>query len=329
MPFALQKVLNSSKSIGHVSEESPDRQHPKQSGNDIINEYNHVVNLPYDAVYEINDDSETSLDTNQSNSSVQLANQIDGENSGHDSDKAHGNKTTSSNHLAMKGNRVVHLPKRIFDSRDFMELDVSSPISDLFQFVDEYQPVDVKIETSLKCFIPNYIPAINPIDNFAKPTPPDNRESKLGKTVLDEPAAVQSDPVEIQLRLRTTQKLRNDFLVVKRVEDSANNAQEIESWIKTIGGLNRSKPSSIFRRRTPGPNVESLMQPLSKPMEDLILAFQDDEFINSEIDLSLEDYVKIICALLGIPVRDDSIIESLYILMQLFDEFQRNQHFNK
>ena len=272
--------------------------------------------MPYDAVYEINDDSETSLDTDSSKTTSKSEQQYDG----------------SENDVVFTDNsasKVIHLPKRIFDSRDYTNLNVSPAVADLFQFVEKYQPNDIAIQHQLRCFIPNYVPAVNPIDNFVKPIPPDGRDNILGKVVLDEPNAVQSDPVEIQLRLRTGNKLQGDFLILKRVENAVKNSQEIDNWIKTVSGLYRSKPPTTFRPQITSQSVESLMQPWSDTMEKCFFSLIECGLFESHIDLTLGEYAKVVCALLDIPVKDNNLIDSLSVVMKLYDEFQNNQHFNQ
>ena len=45
------------------------------------------------------------------------------------------------------------------------------------------------------------------------------------------------------------------------------------------------------------------------------------------MDLSLEEYVRVICSMLDIPVYTN-MVESLHVLFTLYSEFKNNQHFN-
>jgi intraflagellar transport protein 46 len=47
--------------------------------------------------------------------------------------------------------------------------------------------------STVKPFIPDYIPAIGDIDEFIKVPRPDGKPDQLGLGTLDEPAAKQSD----------------------------------------------------------------------------------------------------------------------------------------
>jgi len=52
-----------------------------------------------------------------------------------------------------------------------------------------------------------------------------------------------------------------------------------------------------------------------------------------DLDMSLEEYAKLCCALVDIPVHQGnnpkSVIESLHVFFTLYDEFRANQHFQQ
>ena len=72
---------------------------------------------------------------------------------------------------------------------------MSDEIKELFQYIGRYKPHSATIDSKLKPFIPDYIPAIGDIDEFIKVPRPDGKPDDLGLKVLDEPAAKQSDTV--------------------------------------------------------------------------------------------------------------------------------------
>jgi len=53
---------------------------------------------------------------------------------------------------------------------------------------------------------------------------------------------------------------------------------------------------------------------------------------SQELDIELEDYAKLVCVLLDIPVFETSpeknLIESLHLLFTLYAEFVNNVHLN-
>ena len=71
------------------------------------------------------------------------------------------------------------------------------------------------------------------------------------------------------------------------------------------------------------PEMEALMEPWPDKFEDALKSLM---IPSSELDLSFDDYAKVICAILEIPVRGN-IIESLHHLFSLYSEFEGNQHF--
>lgn len=55
-----------------------------------------------------------------------------------------------------------------YNARDFQQLNVSVEVRDLFQYIERYKPHEVQLEAPLRCFIPEYIPAIGELDAFIK-----------------------------------------------------------------------------------------------------------------------------------------------------------------
>lgn len=88
------------------------------------------------------------------------------------------------------------------------------------------------------------MPAVGDIDAFIKIKRPDGKSESLGLTVLDEPAAKQSDPSVLDLQLRAVSKQTSQkAATVKKVENGeGKNSKDIEKWIKDISDLHRSKP---------------------------------------------------------------------------------------
>ena len=48
------------------------------------------------------------------------------------------------------------------------QLNVGSEVKDLFQYIVRYKPHEIELMTTLKCFVPEYIPSIGEIDSFIK-----------------------------------------------------------------------------------------------------------------------------------------------------------------
>jgi len=50
----------------------------------------------------------------------------------------------------------------------------------LFQYIGRYKAHEVDLDTSLRCFVPDYIPAVGDMDAFLKVPRPDNNPDELG-----------------------------------------------------------------------------------------------------------------------------------------------------
>jgi len=194
----------------------------------------------------------------------------------------------------------------------------------LFSCIDKYEPREIEIKTELKCFIPSYIPAIGDVDPFLKVPRPDGKPDGLGLYVIDEPALVQSDPAVLELQLRAKMKKRKGDVVVRSIDNASKNPYEIEKWIQSIEDLHRSRPAPEVMYKFPMPEMEEIASPF--PME-LVQAL-DNEFadaLDPQLDLSLEDYAKLICAMLDVPVREKNLIQNLHFLFNLSIELEGTQ----
>lgn len=156
-----------------------------------------------------------------------------------------------------------------YNPMDYANLQVSDEIRELFQYIGRYKPQTIELETKLKPFIPEYIPAIGEIDPFLKIPRPDGKKDTLGLTVLDEPAAQQTDPtvLDLQLRAISTQASLQPT-TVPYIENAAQHPQKITNWIQSISELHRSNPPPNVHYTKPMPDVETLMQMWSPEVEE-------------------------------------------------------------
>lgn len=111
--------------------------------------------------------------------------------------------------------------------------------------------------------------------------------------------------------------------VVKKLGRADKNPKEIESWIRNISELHKSKPATNVHYNKPMPDIDALMQEWPADIEDVL---RQIELPTAEMDVSLEEYVDLICSLLDIPVHK-SRIQSLHVLFSLYSEFKNSQHF--
>ena len=212
-----------------------------------------------------------------------------------------------------------------YNPEDYAHLNVSAEVKDLWNYIGRYKPHNIELETKLKCFIPDYIPAVGEIDAFLKCPPPGQKTEELGLKVLDEPASNQSDPTVLDLQLRAISKKSNlEPMIVRSLENADKNPREIDKWIKSISDLHRSKPPPQVHYTKSMPDIERLMQVWPDEFESALQ--KGMKLPPPEIDLSIRDYARVLCAILDIPVHQ-SAIESLHVLFTLYSEFAGNQHF--
>ena len=57
---------------------------------------------------------------------------------------------------------------RAYDPAEYEHLQVGSELKELFQHIRRYTPQTMDLDTKLRPFIPEYIPAIGDIDAFLK-----------------------------------------------------------------------------------------------------------------------------------------------------------------
>ena len=68
----------------------------------------------------------------------------------------------------------------LYNPQDFSNLKVSSEVKDLFEYIIRYKPQKIDLETKLKPFIPDYIPAVGEVDAYLKMPKPDGQKEDLG-----------------------------------------------------------------------------------------------------------------------------------------------------
>ena len=71
-----------------------------------------------------------------------------------------------------------------YQASDYAHLPVSMEIKDLFKTIQRYTPVMQDIDTKMKAFVPDFIPAIGEVDAFLKMPRPDGKPQILGLQVV-------------------------------------------------------------------------------------------------------------------------------------------------
>ena len=241
---------------------------------------------------------------------------------------AEGGDSSDSEDDAATGGAQMGAPST-YDPSRYADLRVGNDVKDLFQYIERYKPHQIELDTRLKPFIPEYIPAVGDIDAFLKVPRPDGKveaaHMQLGLGILDEPAAQQSDPTVLDLQLRQSRKAGNmKEASVRSLEAADKNPKAIEQWITSINDLHRSKPQPTVTYSNDMPPVDPLMQAWPPKFEEMLREIQ---LPTAEIDMDLPQYVASLCAILDVPVYPGKLTQSLHVLFSLFAEFKANQHF--
>ena len=235
-----------------------------------------------------------------------------------------------------------------YNPEDYAHLNVSTEISDLFNYISRFEPRDLELDTELAPFIPDYIPAVGDLDSFIHPPCPKPMSSSqsvpkqvLGLHVLAEPCAEQSDATVLELRLRALSKsgAGRGPQTVHSIAHADKEPKRIAAWINNIDAVHRQKPAPTVSYSRLMPDIDELIQLWPAEMEEVLASTgllsdtrmrpmsseRDDhrgnrEGISGNIDLSTSDLARTVCALLDIPVYS-SLKESVHLLFTLYLEF--------
>ncbi|KAL0868915.1 hypothetical protein ABMA27_007247 [Loxostege sticticalis] len=239
-----------------------------------------------------------------------------------------------------RGGGVVLPAEGAYDPKHFQDLKVPPDMENIFQYIMKYTPQKIDIEFKLQPFVPEYVPAVGDIDAFIKvSTPACNVRGQplpehvlehidnLGLTVLDEPAAEQSDSALLHLQLRAISKTNSakSTVLTKKIENAEKNSKAIERWIKDVSELHLSKPAPTVTYTSKMPDIDSLMEEWPESMEETL---NEVGFPPATLDCSLSQYADLVCGLFDIPVAGDTLddrIRALHVLFSLYAAVSHSQ----
>lgn len=222
-----------------------------------------------------------------------------------------------------------HDKTRLLQHRENININLPNDVKELYPLIGQYEGLEIELKTTLKCFIPPYIPAINKVDDFIKVPRPDGKPDGLGLSILDEPCQRQSDPAVLELHLRATSKQHHGEVIIRSIENAAENPSEIDRWIKNVENLHhKTKDTSL-----PVVNDGYLLKSdrfLDSFSEVFVAKVCDGEIkpLNPRMDLTLHEYTQIICSLCGVPFYEGKIIQSVYNIFCCL-QFQEMQQVRK
>ena len=216
-----------------------------------------------------------------------------------------------------------------YNPSDYANLQVANDVKELFEYIQRYKPQKIDLDTKLKPFIPDYVPAVGEVDAFLKMPKPSGDKEDLGITPLDEPALNAEDKTVLELKyVQTKNVVRATPMNVDSIEGADKKSKEITRWINNVQDLHKTRPPPTVNYTKQMPDFDHLMSEFHPEMEN---AMRQLSFPGPEIDMHTADYARLVCAMLDIPVHklanNKSIVESLHVLFTLFSEFRQNQHF--
>jgi len=218
-----------------------------------------------------------------------------------------------------------------YNPSDYANLNVGTEITELFQYITRFKPQPIELDAKLKPFIPEFIPAVGEVDAFLKIPRPDGVIETLGLMQLDEPTLNPSDPSVLEIQYTQWHKKKSAAPIsVRSIENAERNPKEVQQWINNINELHKSRPPQTVQYSKQMPDIEQLMQEWPSEMESVL---EQVPFPNGDLKISLEEYVRIICGMLDIPVHklsnSKSLVEALHVVFTLYLEFKQNPHFQK
>ncbi|KAL7541092.1 hypothetical protein ACHAWF_006854, partial [Thalassiosira exigua] len=144
----------------------------------------------------------------------------------------------------------------------------------------------------------------------------------IGTALLDEPIlAKQSNAAVIELRLRNHFKIRSSKDTVHSINNVSENRKVIDEWIDNVDELHTMRPHGEVKVHNKMPTMQELVQAWPEEM-DTEVRNGSVELPGAEIDLTVEEYARMTCALLGIPIYNDCVVESVHTMVKVFLETQ-------
>ncbi|CAG5004127.1 unnamed protein product [Parnassius apollo] len=234
---------------------------------------------------------------------------------------------------------VVIPAEGAYDPKQFQDLKVPPEMENIFQYIMKYTPQKIELEARLRAFVPECVPAVGDCDALLKlstplaaprATPLDEHVlahiDNLGLTILDEPAAEQSEPALLHLQLRAISKTAGGkTTLTKKIEEAEKNPKAIERWIKDVSELHAAKPPPTVTYTRKMPDIDSLMEEWPEAMEE---ALNEVGFPPASLDCSLSQYVELVCALLDVPLHERTLhdrIQALHLLFSLYSAVKNSQ----
>jgi intraflagellar transport protein 46 len=202
----------------------------------------------------------------------------------------------------------------------------SSPeLAQLFSLISKFQPPPVDLSPHCKPFLPAFVPSIGAIDAFIKVPRPDGEQDPLGLTVLDEPTIGCANPQILRMQLREKFGVvgSNDSdSYIGFIQNPSGNMKALTSFLESYDEISRNRAPPAMNYSYKMPDLNDLIQEWPEEMDGALGSLP---LPTADMDLTLEEYTRVICAMLDIPVKGN-MVESLHVLFSLYELFKEG-HF--
>jgi intraflagellar transport protein 46 len=199
-------------------------------------------------------------------------------------------------------------------------------LAELYSIVSSFRPAPLEIIQHCIPFLPDLVPSIGTVDAFIKVPRPDGAQDPLGLVVLDEPTIGCSNPQILKMQLREKFGIvgpRETDGYIGFIESTPQRPKAIASFLESYDEIARTRPAPTIAYSYTMPDLEDLMQEWPPDMADALAALP---LPTADMDLTLEEYSRVICSLLDIPIKGN-LVESLHVLFTLFQRFRECGYF--
>jgi intraflagellar transport protein 46 len=288
-----------------------------ESDTEIVDNAKKVENQAHDMEFELDDSEE--IDTEEDGDKVDQA-----ETANHDVG------TEGAGVGDVEGQDYnEEAPEGAYNAADYANLNVTADVRELFEYIGRYKPQKIDLESTFRPFIPDYMPHVGEVDAFIKMPKPDKTSETVGIEILDEPNINTTDKATLEMKYiqkkKTTKRVEME---VHSIENPEKNPKEIQRWIQSVNELNQSRPPATVQYTKPMPDFDNLMEEWPASMEGVL---KEIEFPGPELEVSTQDYARIISMILDIPVHagknNKGVIEAMHVMFTLYSDFKENQHF--
>ena len=141
----------------------------------------------------------------------------------------------------------------------------------------------------------------------------------LDRHPLPSSLSLKSDRQVEDLQSRNQHKVSS---VTVRSIDAHSHPGAIDEWIFDVEEAHSAKRGSSSKSALP--DVQALMQPWSQEMENA-LASGETCLPTADVDLTLEEYAKVLCTLFSIPVEEGKLVDAIHTMMCLFMAYKERE----